>query len=104
MGPNKKYTVRFSRRALKDLNELLASNLRDKTIEILDILADDPFWTHPPFEKLRGDLSGRYSRRLNIEHRVVYKVLPDESGASKGIVHIDRMKTHYKGMIPIFLL
>jgi Txe/YoeB family toxin of toxin-antitoxin system len=82
----------------------LASDLRDKTTDMLELLTEVPFRKSNSFEKLRGDLDGCYLRRLNTEHRVVYEILPDESGDSKGMVHILRMKSHYRGILSLFFL
>lgn len=81
----------FSRQAQKDAKKLAGSGLQPKAQALLDIVRDDPFATPPRFEKLVGDLTGCYSRRINIQHRLVYEVLPDE-----GVVHILRMWTHYE--------
>jgi toxin YoeB len=80
----------YTRQAQKDAKRLAASNLKPRAQELLDILADDPFRTPPPFEKLVGDLAGAYSRRINIQHRLVYQVLEAE-----GVVKVLRMWTHY---------
>jgi len=81
----------FSRQAQKDSQKLAASGLKPKTQRLLDLIADDPFANPPRFEKLVGDLSGCYSRRINIQHRLVYEVHPDER-----VVHVLRMWTHYE--------
>lgn len=81
----------YSRQAQKDAKKLASSGLKPKTQALLDLLAKDPFTTPPRFEKLVGDLAGCYSRRINIQHRLVYEVLPDEH-----VVHILRMWTHYE--------
>ena len=73
-----KWRVVFTSRAQRDAKKLAASNLRPKAEAILEILANDPYQSPPPFEKLVGDLSGSYSRRINIQHRMVYQVLNDE--------------------------
>jgi len=96
--------VRLSKQARKDLNILASSELRDKAIAMLDLLQEDPFRSPPPFEKMRGDLKKYYSRRLNSENRVVYEVLPDETGEFDGIVVVARMRTHYRGIIPAIFL
>ncbi len=75
----------------KDAKKLAASGLKPKAQEILDMLAADPFQIPPNFEKLVGDLSGAYSRRINIQHRIVYEVFQEEK-----IVRILRMWTHYE--------
>lgn len=72
-------------------NLLVSSGLRDKAQELLDIIQVDPFQNPPPYEKLVGDLVGAYSRRINIQHRLVYKVLEVEK-----TVKILRMWTHYE--------
>ena len=81
----------YTRQAQRDAKKLAASGLRPKAEALLDILARDPFTDPPPFEKLLGDLSGAYSRRINIHHRLVYQVLPDIN-----TVKILRMWTHYE--------
>ena len=86
-----KWTVVFAKHALKDAKKLSAAGLKDKAQALLDVLAVDPFQNPPVYEKLVGDLEGAYSRRINIQHRLVYEVLPDE-----GVVHILRMWTHYE--------
>jgi toxin YoeB len=80
----------YTKQAQKDAKRLAASNLKPKAQELLDILADDPFRSPPPFEKLVGDLAGAYSRRINIQHRLVYQVLEAER-----VVKVLRMWTHY---------
>ena len=81
----------YSPQAQKDAKKLAGSGLKPKAQALLDVVRDDPFATPPRFEKLVGDLAGCYSRRINIQHRLVYEVLPDE-----GVVHILRMWTHYE--------
>jgi len=81
----------FSKDSQKDAKKLASANLRPKAEAILEILMKDPFTTPPPFEKLKGDLNGAYSRRINIQHRIVYQVLNDEK-----IVRILRMWSHYE--------
>ena len=83
--------VVFTKRALKDAKKLSAAGLRSKAEKLLDILRENPYQTPPPFEKLLGDLSGAYSRRINIQHRLVYQIIAD-----KKAVKIIRMWTHYK--------
>ncbi len=85
------WAVVFSRQAQKDASKVAASGLKAKAQELLDLLAQDPFANPPRFEKLVGDLAGCYSRRINIQHRLVYEVLAEER-----IVHILRMWTHYE--------
>jgi len=86
-----KWEVVFARHALKDAKKLSAAGLRDKAQALLDVLAQDPFQNPPPYEKLVGDLEGAYSRRINIQHRMVYEVFKKER-----IVRVLRMWTHYE--------
>ena len=81
----------YTRQAQKDAKKLASSGLKPKAQTLLDILADDPFQNPPPFEKLIGDLSSAYSRRINIQHRLVYQVLENER-----IVKILRLWSHYE--------
>jgi len=81
----------FSKQAQKDSKKLAASGLRPKAEELLKILKTDPFQNPPPFEKLVGDLDGAYSRRINIQHRLVYEIF-----FSQKTVRILRMWTHYE--------
>lgn len=81
----------YTKQAQKDAQRLAAAGLKPKAQELLSILADDPFRALPPFEKLVGDLRGAYSRRINIQHRLVYQVLEDEH-----VVKVIRMWTHYE--------
>lgn len=78
----------YTKHARKDAN---ASGLKTKTQELLDVLADDPLQTPPPFERLVGDLSGAYSRRINIQHRLVYQIHEDQR-----TVKVLRMWSHYE--------
>jgi Txe/YoeB family toxin of toxin-antitoxin system len=81
----------YTRAAGKDAKRLAATGLKDKTQALLDVLTNDPLQTPPPYEKLVGDLAGAYSRRINIQHRLVYQVLEDER-----IVKVLRMWSHYE--------
>jgi Txe/YoeB family toxin of toxin-antitoxin system len=81
----------YTSQARKDAKRLAAGGLKTQAIALLDILADDPYRTPPPFEKLVGDLRGAYSRRINIQHRLVYEVLDEER-----VVKVLRMWTHYE--------
>ena len=81
----------YSPQAQKDARKLAASGLKPKAQQLLDLLAQDPFAPPPRFEKLVGDLAGCYSRRINIQHRLVFQVLPEER-----VVHVLRMWTHYE--------
>ena len=81
----------YTKQAQKDAEKLKEAGLKPKTIQLLEILKQDPFQSPPPFEKLVGDLSGAYSRRINIQHRLIYQVLED-----KNIIKIIRLWTHYE--------
>ena len=81
----------YTRQAQKDAKKLAAAGLKEKAQQLLEVLKSDPFKNPPPFEKLVGDLSGAYSRRINIQHRLVYQVLKDEHA-----VKVLRMWTHYE--------
>ncbi len=81
----------YTRQAEKDSRKLLTSGLKGKAQLLLDILKEDPYSSPPPFEKLIGDLSGAYSRRINIQHRIVYQILDEER-----VVKVIRMWTHYE--------
>ena len=72
------WTLRYSRQAQKDARRLAASNLKNRAQRLLDIIADDPFTRPPAYERLVGDLAGYYSRRINIQHQLVYEVHPEE--------------------------
>lgn len=85
------WTLIYSRQAQKDAKKLAASGLKPRAQRLLDVIANDPFQAPPRFEQLVGDLAGCYSRRINIQHRLVYEVLPDTS-----VVHVLRMWTHYE--------
>ena len=85
------WTIVYTRAAQKDARKLAAAGLRAKAEELLAILAVDPFRSPPPFEKLVGDLAGAFSRRINIQHRLVYQVLPEIR-----TVKVLRMWTHYE--------
>jgi Txe/YoeB family toxin of toxin-antitoxin system len=86
----KKWRLVYTRQAQKDAKKLKAAGLKDKAISILEILEKDPFENYPPYEKLVGDLSGAFSRRVNIQHRIVYQILKETK-----TVKIIRMWTHY---------
>jgi toxin YoeB len=86
-----KWKIVYTRQAQRDARKLAASGLREKAGTLLDILSEDPFKSPPPYEKLVGDLSSAYSRRINIQHRLVYQVLEDIK-----IGKIIRMWTHYE--------
>ena len=85
------WEIVYAKQAMKDAKKLAASDLKPKALELLAILASDPFQNPPPFEKLVGDLAGAYSRRINIQHRMVYEVFTKEK-----TVRVLRMWTHYE--------
>lgn len=85
------YKLLYTKQAQKDAKKLASSNLKKKAKELLSLLENDPFLDYPPYEKLIGDLTGAYSRRINIQHRIVYEVLEE-----KKIVKVLRMWTHYE--------
>lgn len=85
------WQVVFAKHALKDAKKLATSGLKSKTLELLAILERDPFQNPPPYEKLVGDLAGAYSRRINIQHRLVYEVFTETR-----TVRVLRMWTHYE--------
>jgi toxin YoeB len=81
----------FTKQAQRDAKKLFSANLKSRAEELLEILKEDPFRNPPRYEKLIGDLAGAYSRRINIQHRLVYQVLEEER-----VVKILRMWTHYE--------
>lgn len=85
------WEVIFTKQAQKDAKKLAAAGLKDKALQLLEILKKDPFQNPPPYEKLVGDLAGSYSRRLNIQHRLIYQVLSGEKQ-----VKVLRLWSHYE--------
>ncbi len=85
------WQVVFTKQAQKDAKKLSSAGIKPKAERLIEILSENPFMTPPPYEKLLGDLSGAYSRRINIQHRLVYQVLE-----AKKTVKIIRMWTHYE--------
>jgi len=81
----------YTKHAQKDAKKLAASGLKEKAVNLLKVLEENPYQNPPPYEKLVGDLAGAYSRRINIQHRIVYEVLEQEH-----IVKILRLWTHYE--------
>ena len=81
----------YTKQALRDAKDVAASGMASKARELLAIIAEDPFRSPPPFEKLVGHLTGAYSRRVNIHNRLVYQVLQEEQ-----VVKVIRMWTHYE--------
>ena len=86
-----KWNVVYAKHALKDAKKLSAAGLKEKAQDLLKVLADDPFQNPPAYEKLVGDLDGAYSRRINIQHRLVYEVFKKEH-----TVRVLRMWSHYE--------
>jgi Txe/YoeB family toxin of toxin-antitoxin system len=85
------WQVILSRQATKDAKKIAQSGLKPQTKNLLDILTENPYTTPPPYEKLTGNLHGFYSRRISIQHRLVYRIIEEEKA-----VHILRMWTHYE--------
>lgn len=85
------WEIIYTKQAQKDAKKLAAAGLKDKALRLLEILKIDPFQNPPPYEKLVGDLAGSYSRRINIQHRLIYQVL--ESGKQ---VKVLRLWSHYE--------
>ncbi|MCP5415461.1 MAG: Txe/YoeB family addiction module toxin [Chromatiaceae bacterium] len=85
------WKIVFTKHAQKDAKKLASSGLKAKAEFLLTVLESDPYQNPPPFEKLVGDLTGAYSRRINIQHRIVYQILEKER-----VVKILRMWTHYE--------
>lgn len=81
----------YTKQAQKDAKKIVHHGLKEKALRLLKILEDDPFRVPPPYEKLLGDLEGAYSRRINIQHRLVYQIIKDRK-----IIKIIRMWTHYE--------
>jgi len=81
----------YTKQAQKDAKKLAASKLKKKAQNILEVIEKDPFKNPPPYEKLIGDLSGAYSRRINIQHRLVYQVYEDER-----VIKVLRLWSHYE--------
>jgi toxin YoeB len=86
-----KWEIVFAKLAQKDAKKISAAGLKQRTQDLLQVLADDPFQNPPPYEKLVGDLAGAYSRRITIQHRLVYEVFKKER-----TVRVLRMWTHYE--------
>ena len=83
--------VVYTKQAVKDSKKVLAAGLQQRVKQLISLIEQDPFINPPPYEKLVGDLSGAYSRRINIQHRLVYQVYTAEK-----VVKVLRMWTHYK--------
>lgn len=87
------YKIEYHKRAIKDIIKLKENNLDKKTKKLMEVLKENPFQNPPPYEKLTGDLKGLYSRRINIQHRLVYKVNEQENK-----IQILSMWTHYENL------
>lgn len=85
------WSLVYTKKARRDAKKISSSNLKPKAKRLLDILENDPFQKPPPFEKLVGDLTGLFSRRINIQHRLVYQVFEEEQ-----MVKVLSMWTHYE--------
>jgi toxin YoeB len=85
------WQIVYTRQAQKDAQRLASSGLKEKAKELLKIVESNPFQNPPPYEKLIGDLAGAYSRRINIQHRLVYQILEEEH-----VVKVLRLWTHYE--------
>lgn len=85
------WSIVYSKQAQKDARKIASSNLKSQAQRLLDIIAKNPFRNPPPYEKLVGDLAGAYSRRINIQHRLVYQVCDAEH-----TIKVLRMWTHYE--------
>ena len=81
----------YTKQAKKDAKKLASAGLKNKAKELLSIIQDNPYQNPPPYEKLVGDLEGAYSRRINIQHRLVYQVIEDDKA-----IKILRLWTHYE--------
>lgn len=86
-----RWKIVYTKQAQKDAKKLAASGMKLKAQRLLGIIAENPYQTPPPYEKLVGDLAGAYSRRINIQHRLVYQVLEDIR-----TIKVLRMWTHYE--------
>ena len=85
------YTIEYHKRALKDIQKLKQSNLGNKAKQLVDLIKENPFQNPPPYEKIIGDLSWLYSRRINIQHRLVYQVIDDSK-----TVRVLSLWSHYE--------
>ena len=90
------YTIVYSKAALKDVPKLKSAHLDTKAKALINLIAEDPFQSPPSFEKLVGDLSGLYSRKINHQHRLVYQIYEKEK-----VIKVVSLWTHYERMVPI---
>jgi len=89
------WEIIYTKQALKDKEKLTAAKLDKKAKGLIDIMKENPFQIPPLYEKLTGNLAGIYSRRINLQHRLIYEVLDEPHGQYKGYIKIARMWTHY---------
>lgn len=85
------YKIKYRKQAIKDIQKIKQNGLDDKVKNLINIIKENPFQNPPPYEKLVGDLTGAYSRRINIQHRLVYQIYENEK-----IIKVIRMWTHYE--------
>ncbi len=85
------WEIVYTKQAQKDARKLASSGLKNKAQELLEVLKENPYQNPPPYEKLVGDLLGAYSRRINIQHRLVYQIYEEEK-----VVKVIRLWTHYE--------
>lgn len=99
-----KYLLTFSKKAQKDAELLVSEKLSGKAREMLEMLEKNPLQNPSPYEKLRGELEGMYSRRINSKHRILYELRDHDGPEYIGVVHIVRMRIHYKGMLALLII
>jgi len=85
------YSIKYTKQSVKDIEKLKGSKLDEKAKRLLEVIKANPFQNPPPYEKLQGDLNGAYSRRINIQHRLVYEIFEEQN-----IIKVIRMWTHYE--------
>ncbi len=85
------WEIYYTKQAQKDAKKLASAGLKEKAHELLEMIRNDPYQSPPPYEKLVGDLSGAYSRRINLQHRLVYQVLEEDN-----VIKVLRLWTHYE--------
>ena len=85
------YSITYTKKAINDIPKLKAAGLDKKAKALIELLRENPYQSPPPFEKLKGDLSGAFSRRINVQHRLVYEVIEEEK-----TVKIIKLWTHYQ--------
>jgi len=85
------YSIKYTKQCVKDIEKLKGAKLDEKAKRLIEVIKANPFQNPPPYEKLQGDLNGAYSRRINIQHRLVYEIFEEQN-----IIKIIRMWTHYE--------